>query len=130
MGSVTVEVRDQTTRGEVLAALEVQLASERVTVRELIRARVHEEVRSFNAGAATRGLGELSAAERALNNVGAQRRQPVDAERQTEVALEGFRRGQVLLLVDDRQVHDVDEQLVLSAASSVTFLRLVPLAGG
>ena len=130
MGSVTVAVRDQTTRGDVLAALDVQLVSEHVTVRELIRARVHQEVRSFNAEAGTRGVGELSAVERALNNGTTQRKQRVDAERQTEIALDGFRRGHVLLLVGDRQIDDIDEELTLSPSSSVTFLRLVPLAGG
>ena len=46
---ITLTVRDETTAGEQLAALELQLAAEETTVRELIRARVHQEVRDHNA---------------------------------------------------------------------------------
>src|SRR5262245_47715022 len=42
---LTVTVRDETTAGETLRELELQLLDERTTVRELIRARVHQEVR-------------------------------------------------------------------------------------
>jgi hypothetical protein len=45
-------------------------------------------------------------------------------------ALAAFGRCQVVLIVDGRQVEDEDELVQLSADSDVTFLRLVPLAGG
>jgi hypothetical protein len=104
-----VTVRDGTTAGETLAALEVQLDTERVTVAELIRARVHQEVRAHNA-APSAGF--------------------IDAERQTDVALRAFERGQMLLLVDDRQIDGLEHEVTLRPGSTVTFLKLVPLAGG
>jgi hypothetical protein len=48
----------------------------------------------------------------------------------TEPALQAFERGRVLLLVDDRQVERLDEEIVLAPDTTVTFLELVPLAGG
>lgn len=130
---ITLKVRDETTSGDELLALELQLAAEVVTVRELIRARVHQEVRSHNATGATAafsGLIQPTDAERELN--GDRLRQPrrVDPEAQTEVALAGFERGQILLLVDDRQVEELDTQVTLREGSTVTFLKLVPLVGG
>jgi hypothetical protein len=129
MSPTTFKVRDETTSGEALAELELQLAAERVTVAELIRARVHQEVRDHNARGAGderyAGLVVPDPAERALN-----RTRRVDAEAQTTVALRAFERGHVLLLVDDRQVEGLDQVVTLSAASTVTFLKLVPLVGG
>jgi hypothetical protein len=121
-------VRDGTTGGDTLAALELQLDSERITVAELIRARVHQEVRAHNA----RGSGSFAGLvqpERAENELNRPLRR-IDPDRQTDVALRAFERGQVLLLVDDRQVEALDQEVTLGPGSSVTFLKLVPLVGG
>jgi hypothetical protein len=128
---VTVIVRDETTAGETLRELELQLLDERTTVRELIRARVHQEVRRHNAEKATipfRGLVQPSAQERDLNGPPKHRR--VDANVQTDVAVEAFARGSVLLLVDDSQVTELDDEVSLRPGSTVSFLKLVPLVGG
>jgi hypothetical protein len=45
-------------------------------------------------------------------------------------ALAAFRRGQIVLLVDDRQIEDEEARIGLTDDSEVTFLRLVPLVGG
>ena len=135
MAIVTLQIQDETTAGERLAALALQLTSERVTVRELIRARVHQEVRAFNTqanlgGGRFFGLVQPSDAERELNGYRMREPRRIDPERQTEVALSAFERGHVLLLVDDRQVEDLDDELVLRPRTAVTFLKLVPLVGG
>ena len=49
---------------------------------------------------------------------------------EVEVALDAFSRGRVLLLVDDRQVTELADEVVLAPGSAVTFLRLTPLVGG
>ena len=57
---------------------------------------------------------------------------PVDAdvEALADTAVAAFERGRFFLLVDDRQVTDLDEALGLAETSNVTFLRLTPLQGG
>lgn len=129
MGAVDVIVKDETTGGEVLGELALQLVAERVTIRELIDARVSAEVRAHNAGAA---LGPFRGLVQPTDDEGRSgfKRRPVDARAQVEVAVRAFERGHVLLLVDDRQRTTLDEEVVLKAGSSVTFLRLVPLVGG
>ena len=93
---------------------------------------MHQEVREHNARNATRffGLVQPTDTERELNGyrMGSPRR--VDPDKQTEVALAGFERGQILLLVDDRQVDELDATVTLHQGSTVTFLKLVPLVGG
>ena len=135
MSAVTLTVRDETTSGEQLASLEMQLDLEQVTVRELIRARVHQEVRDHNAKADTgrgRFFGLVQPSETECDLNGYQMRTPrrVDADAQTEIALSAFDRGQILLLVDDRQVDDLDHVVTLRLGAVATFLKLVPLVGG
>jgi hypothetical protein len=130
---ITLTVRDGTTSGDALAALELQLESERLTVRELIRARVHQEVRAYNAkppGGRFLGLVQPTGAEQELN--GRLRRRPrrIDPDAQVKTAIRAFERGHVLLLVDDRQVEGLDTEVTLRTGSTVAFLKLVPLVGG
>jgi hypothetical protein len=135
MAPITLTVTDETTAGDTLVALELQLAEETVTVRELIRARVHQEVRGHNAKSAAGrerffGLVQPDDAERELNGYRLRRPRPLDPERQTDVALRAFERGHVLLVVGDRQVESLDDEVTLTPATSVSFLKLVPLVGG
>jgi|SRR5579862_4171119 len=53
-----------------------------------------------------------------------------DAEAQFVKAITAFRKNGFLVLVDDRQITDLDEILHLTPDTRVAFLRLVPLAGG
>ena len=133
MTPVSVTVRDETTAGDTLAALELQLESERLTVRELIRARVHQEVREYNAQRATQvfhGLIQPTEAERELNGYRMRTPRRIDPEAQTETAWRAFERGHVLLLVGGRQVSELDDEVVIEPGTDVSFLKLVPLVGG
>jgi len=129
--SIGVTVRDETTSGDLLQELELQLVSERLTVAELIRSRVEAEVRTHHASSDTtpyRGLVQPESHEQRLNSTRPPKR--IDPERQVEVALDAFSRGRVLVLVDDRQVTELADEVVLRPGSAVTFLKLTPLVGG
>lgn len=135
MTALTVTVRDETTAGKMLAELALQLTSQQLTVRELIRERVHQEVRLHNAKTAAGrerffGLVQPEDAERELNGYRLRTGRRIDRERQTETALRAFERGQVLVLIDNRQVEELDDEVRLASGSSVSFLKLVPLVGG
>ncbi|MBX6368150.1 MAG: hypothetical protein IRZ04_09215 [Rhodospirillales bacterium] len=51
-------------------------------------------------------------------------------EAATKLAFEGFRRNAFFLIVDGRQVTDLDEEIPFQTTSRVVFLRLFPLVGG
>lgn len=128
--SINVRVSDETTSGDVLHELALQLSSERLTVAELIRTRVEAEVRAHHASSSPkpyRGLVQPERHEQRLNTTHPKR---IDPEKQVEVALDAFSRGRVLLLVDDRQVTELADEVVLAPGSAVTFLKLTPLVGG
>jgi hypothetical protein len=103
-----------------------------VSLRDLIRFRVREEVAAYNANPEPRfnGLVQPVGAEVALNGYELQKPRRLDWERQAETALDAFRRNGFFVFVGDRQVDDVDEELTLAEADVVSFVRLVPLVGG
>jgi hypothetical protein len=130
MGMVTFV--DETTSGESRGSGGMEFAEERVPARELIRRRVHQEVERFNARRPElfQGLVEPTDAERTLNGYRLRSPRALDAERQCALAFEAFRRNGFLLLVADRQVEDLDEEVDVSAGAEAVFLKLVPLVGG
>jgi len=61
---------------------------------------------------------------------GVRTRPVLDAQKQLAKAIAAFKGNGFLVLLDDRQIMDLDEVLHLTAQSKITFLRLVPLVGG
>jgi hypothetical protein len=104
-----------------------------VSAREIVRARVAAEVERYNnADDPPPLVGWVTPAEpeRALNGLRRERRRPLDAKHQIEVALEALRKRRVILLFNGVQVEDIDAPLMLTPVSEAYFVRLVPLAGG
>lgn len=130
MGMVTFV--DETTSGERRNSWGLEFAEQRVRARELVRRRVAHEVAEFNARqpALFQGLVEPTDAERTLNGYRTRQPRVLDAQRQCELALEAFGRNGFLLLVADRQITDLDEEVDVPAGTEVVFLKLVPLVGG
>ncbi|WP_328418178.1 hypothetical protein OG470_31455 [Micromonospora sp. NBC_00389] len=118
----------------------VELASERATVRELIRRAVEEQIRSLGVDA-TRcqtvlDRQYLSAAEiRAQASTGMVRMpspqlDSPDVAEHVARACRAFERSVFVLFVGGRQVERLDEEIVLRPGEPVVFLRLTALVGG
>jgi hypothetical protein len=129
--SVTITIKDQRTGGGA-TQWELELAEERMTVRDLIRSRVFQEVKDYNARlpATFRGLVQPTDAEQTLNGFKLPKGKRIDWNPQFDRALEAFRENGFILLVDDHQVESLDEEVTLTSETEVTFLKLVPLVGG
>ena len=130
--STTVTVKDTTPSGESLGERMLEFLTERVTVRELIRSRVYQEVKDYNAelGRTFRGLVRPQDAVHQGNGFRFDTPRRVDWEKQFKAALQAFQEGRILLLVEQGQVDSLEQELVLSPSSEVTFLKLLPLVGG
>jgi hypothetical protein len=128
----TVTVCDETFPGGKTDELTLEFLTERVTVRELIRARVYQTVREHQARGARREPQRMQPTliERLLNGPTRGRQRRLDWEHEYERALQAFQKNGFLLLIDGRQVDDLDAEIELRAETQVTFLRLTPLAGG
>jgi hypothetical protein len=128
MGAALTVV-DATPSGKALSSFRLELASERITVRELIRRRVLHEVTERNA-AARAPRARVSAPVEARLNASVRAPRPLDAEAECAAALDAFGRNGFFLLVGDRQVQELDEELVFTGDTEVRFVKLVPLVGG
>ena len=124
--------RDETATGRELARHTLPDLPERITVRELLRLRVREEVARHNAapGRHFAGLVQPVDAEVALNGYRLPRKRRLDWHRQADVAEAAFARNGFFILLNDRQVEDLEETVDLTGEVDVAFVKLTPLVGG
>jgi len=132
---MTLKIRDETTfnlGGDEDRGFTLDVLDEHITVRELIRARVYREVRDYNLDQPEffHGLVQPSDAERSLNGFKMRSRRRIDPVRQFELAKRAFYTNGFILLVDDRQVDELEDEIEIRPDTTVTFLKLVPLVGG
>lgn len=128
----TLTVRDETTSGDLREAITLHLPEPTITARELIRSRVFEEVKAYNErlSGVFRGLVQPEGSEREHGGFRIQGERRLDWHEQAEAALQAFTRNGFVLLVDDRQMEALDEEIRVRPDTRVTFLKLVPLVGG
>jgi hypothetical protein len=129
--STTILVRDESPGG-TLREFALEILTERLSVRELIRSRVYQEVDDYNRRPRPlfQGLVQPTETELALNQPDGQGRPALDWKPQFARALKAFDARQILILVDDRQVESLDEEIVVQPGTVVTFLRMTLLVGG
>jgi hypothetical protein len=129
-----ITIVDESTAGGTRSwSLDVaDVLEEAMPLREAIRRRIYQEVAEYNDQRADifHGLVQPTDAERTLNGYRLRTPRRLDWEEQYAKAIEAFGRRAYIVLVDDRQVSDLDATVELSAETTVTFLRLVPLVGG
>jgi hypothetical protein len=130
----SLKISDLTTAsiGKPEHTFTVHVSGETITARELIRTRVFQEVEEYNQELPTafRMLVQPSEAERTLNGFKFSKPRQVDPQAQFEKAIQAFEGNGFLVLVDDRQVDSLDDEIALHPETSVSFLKLVPLVGG
>ncbi len=131
----TLTIRDETTfsfGSDDDEGFTLDVLTERVTVQELIRTRVYREVHDYNLRQPGyfRGLVQPTDAERTLNGFKVSPGRRIDPQEQFERAIESFYRNGFLVLVNDRQVDGLDEEIEAGPDTTVTFLKLIPLVGG
>ncbi len=128
----TITVRDETLTGQSIAEHPLELLTEHVTVRELIRSRVYQEVQDYNRRQPEtfRGLVQPTDAEQTLNGFRVRNHREIDWKEQFEKACDAFERNGFFVLIDDRQPDSLDEALTLGPDTRVSFVKLVPLVGG
>jgi hypothetical protein len=124
-------LRDETAAGRRVGSIVLDVP-QTITLRELIRLRVREEVARYNAAPTERfqGLVKPTRAEEDLNGYRMLEKTRIDWEKQADAAVKSLERNGFVVLVGERQMTELDSQLDLDEASDVAFVRLVPLVGG
>lgn len=127
-----VTIKDETFAGKILHELNIEFATEIVTVRDIITNRVIKEVENYNSKLPQNfnGLVEPSDAEKTLNGVKVKEKKIIDAEKQIYVALHAFQNNGFFVLVDNIQSESLDQQIALRKDMTISFIKLTPLVGG
>jgi hypothetical protein len=130
--TTTLTVHDETTSGQKTNTFTLECLTERMTVRELIRARIYQEVQDYNQRTPEyfRGLVEPTQAEKTLNGYKLRERRKINWQEQYNKALEAFGRNGFFVLVGQRQAEGLDEEFEVKVETEVSFVKLVPLVGG
>jgi hypothetical protein len=125
-------ILDQTATGQTTGETVLEFLTESITVRELIRSRVYQEVDDYNRKQPEyfRGLIEPTDSERTLNGTRVRKGREIDWKQQFAEACRAFDRNGFFVLVDDRQAESLDEQITLGPQTTVSFVKLTPLVGG
>src|SRR6185369_7046124 len=125
-------LRDETTAGDHRAAVTLSLHEPTITARELIRARVFEEVKAYNQKLSDwfDGLVQPEGSKPERDRFRLREPRKLDWNEQARAALEAFDRNGFILLVDDRQIEALDEEIRVRPDTRITFLKLLPLMGG
>ncbi|MEM8605405.1 MAG: hypothetical protein AAGF24_16410 [Cyanobacteria bacterium P01_H01_bin.121] len=129
---LSLTLYDETTLGEKQPALVIDVLTEIMTARELIRRRVYQEVKDYNTKQPEYlySLVQPTDAEQTLNGYRLRKPRKIDWEKQYDKAIEAFQHNGFILLVNDQQVEALDTEITLVPETTVSFLKLVPLVGG
>lgn len=127
----TLTINDESAIGKLLNQIILEVERDAITVEELITKRVEKEVENYNKTLPEyfKGLVQPSETERVLNGVQIKRKE-VDAEKQVYVALQAFQENGFFILVDNRQVENLNELILIEPSTTISFVKLTALVGG
>ena len=137
--TVTVLVRDASATGGIYHEIPLEFPSERISVRELIRERVYQEVHDFNHRKSDseklfRGLVQPTDAERILNDgqpaYRLQQNRQIAWEPQFQKALDAFLKNGFFILIDNKQAERLDQEFDVGPGTQISFVKLTLLVGG
>jgi hypothetical protein len=125
--TLTLTVCEKSPGGPAAQEYSIELQEERLTVRELIRNIVFQQVYNQNT--------KLRESGQEWDRVSGKETKPapektIDWVPKFEHALVAFENNQVLLLVDEMQLEDLNSFVTVKPTSKITFLKLIPLIGG
>ena len=128
----TLTILDQTTFQGDSQPFSLELPSETITIRELIRSRVQSEVQRYNEQQESdfRGLVRPTDSEQTLHGFRLLKKRQIDWEKQFDLAITGFQSNGFLILVDDQQVDELEATITVAPTTEVVFFKLIPLVGG
>lgn len=128
----TLTLTDESLTGDILGQIAIDIENERMTVSDLIKARVYKEVENYNKSLPQyfQGLVQPSEAEMQVNGYKMKEKRSIDPEKQFYIALNAFQSNGFFVLIDSRQVESLEEEVLFSEDTKVSFVKLTALVGG
>ncbi len=130
--NITITAKDETFSGKILNEVLLHFKSEKVLVKDIIKERVLKEVENYNNKLPQyfNGLVEPTDAEKTLNGYKLKPKKLIDGEKQVYVALDAFLKNGYFLLIDDIQAESLEDEVIISNDTKISFIKLTPLVGG
>lgn len=130
--TLTLSIKDENFSGKVLQEVLINFNSQTVTIKDIIEARVGQEVANYNKKLPEyyNGLIEPTDAEKTINGYKLRSKKPIDAEKQVYVALDAFQKNGFFVLIDNQQYTLLDQPIQLERDTRISFVKLTPLVGG
>ena len=117
----SVTIHDRTSTGDPTGTITLPGLPDGITLRQLIRWRVREEVARANLGSFLIFLGLIPANDPT--------RTQIDWEVQADAAIDLFLANGFIVLVNGVQVMDLETRIDIKRDPDVRFIRLTPLEG-
>ena len=128
----TLTIHDRTATGTPTGSIDLPNVPDRITLRDLIRLRVREEVARYNLAPGTEFIGLVQPDGTVIGRHGYVMPEPrrIEWERQADIAIDSFLRNGFFVMVDGKQATELDSEILLGADLDVGFIKLTPLVGG
>lgn len=128
----TLTVFDESARGERTNRVRLKLASERLTLRELITRRVQSEVERFNLQRPVnfKALVQPADAQETPNGFRLLQHRDLDSQKQVDEAIKAFENNAFFVLVDQKDIKDLDQELAVTDTVDIAFVKVMPVVGG
>lgn len=127
-----VLVTDQTAKGEHLHTVKLKLNKDKLTLRELIEARVNTEVQQFNQRrpVSFKALVKPRDAEETQCGYRLRQHRDLDAKSQCAEAIDAFKVKCFFVYVNGREIRDLDEVISVDHKTDIGFVKLMPIVAG
>lgn len=130
--SFSITICDETASGKKVNELTLHFPSHLTTVKQIVELRVRSEVAAYNKRRDDYfvGLVQPSETEKTVNGFKMKKLHEIDVEKQVYVALDAFTKNGYFVLIDHMQAESLEQQIVLTDQSEISFVKLTPLVGG
>lgn len=126
-------IRDEELSGELSQEYSLSFLTEHITVRELIRSRVYQEVQDYNTTHPEQRRKRLVLPPDSTTGMpsdGSERSTTVNWQVPFQLATTAFEEGRIIILINDQQAESLEQQFEITPKTVVTFLKLTLLVGG
>ncbi|MBO6517343.1 MAG: hypothetical protein JJ975_12415 [Bacteroidia bacterium] len=124
-------ITDQSVTGNILKEIELMIDRERINLKDLISKRVEWQVLHAPADSPSEfRLFDVAQKEETLNPPRKKTPKKPNVERHIATALKAFRDNEFFVFVDNRQIESLEEEVLLTEETPVSFVQLTQLVGG
>lgn len=125
-------VNDDTIGGVTKNSFVIEINEQKASVQELIKMRIFNEVENFNEKLPEyfRSLVQPTEAEVTLNGYRLAEKRQIDPEKQYYLALDAFKKNGYFLIINDKQVDSLDQEIEIQDNMKLQFIKLTQLVGG